>query len=66
MKTLDVALVQFFRRVEVITAMEMGGKISSEESLPTNQNRDETTKEKQKTYQQTPPNGGFFLDIISA
>jgi len=32
MKTLDVALVQFFRRVEVITAMEMGGKISPEDA----------------------------------
>ena len=32
MKTLDVALVQFFRRIEIITAMEMGGKISPEDA----------------------------------
>ena len=32
MKTLDVALVQFFHRIEIITAMEMGGKISPEDA----------------------------------
>jgi hypothetical protein len=30
MMTLDSALVMFFRRVEIITSMEMGGKLDSE------------------------------------
>tara|TARA_B100001094_G_C18164014_1_gene790967 strand:+ start:1357 stop:1521 length:165 start_codon:yes stop_codon:yes gene_type:complete len=30
MMTLDRALVMFFRRVEIITSMEMGGKLDSE------------------------------------
>ena len=60
MKTLDVALVQFFRRVEVITAMEMGGKISSEDVYQRIKIEMKLLKKNRKHINKAP-NGGFFL-----